>query len=153
MIPPDKAGKRRPSGNRRGATNPNASARGPISAKSMSASTFLSLWLPPPPQPQSDEQEQEEDGFYAEAMLNLTLLDPPRFGWTALGGVADVLPPHEVRGRKKTKDVVGKRLWDGKRRLVSPQHTLHVSNVSCPSFLRVALPLPSLPHWNHLLRC
>jgi hypothetical protein len=26
----------------------------------------------------------------------LALLDPPRWGWTATGGVADLLPPHEV---------------------------------------------------------
>ena len=32
----------------------------------------------------------------AENAVNLTLLDPPRFGWTAAGGVEDVLPPHEV---------------------------------------------------------
>lgn len=29
--------------------------------------------------------------------VNLTLLDPARWGWTAAGGVADLLPPHEVR--------------------------------------------------------
>jgi hypothetical protein len=28
--------------------------------------------------------------------INLALLDPARWGWTAAGGVADVLPPHEV---------------------------------------------------------
>jgi hypothetical protein len=33
----------------------------------------------------------------AESMVNLTLLDPSRWGWTAGGGVADLLPPHEVR--------------------------------------------------------
>jgi len=32
----------------------------------------------------------------AESAINLTLLDPPRFGWTASGGVADLLHPHEV---------------------------------------------------------
>lgn len=32
-----------------------------------------------------------------ENLINLALLDPPRFGWTAAGGVADLLPPHEVR--------------------------------------------------------
>lgn len=34
---------------------------------------------------------------YAESIMNLTLLDPPKWGWTAAGGVADLLPPHEVR--------------------------------------------------------
>ena len=33
----------------------------------------------------------------AETMINLSLLDPPHFGWTAGGGIADLLPPVEVR--------------------------------------------------------
>jgi hypothetical protein len=33
---------------------------------------------------------------YAEAVMNMTLFDPPRWGWTAVGGIADVLSPHEV---------------------------------------------------------
>ena len=37
---------------------------------------------------------------YPESMMNLSLLDPPRWGWTAIGGVADVLTPHEVRKEK-----------------------------------------------------
>ena len=35
---------------------------------------------------------------YAESWMNLTLTDPPKWGWTAVGGIADVLSPHEVRG-------------------------------------------------------
>jgi hypothetical protein len=34
---------------------------------------------------------------YVENSINLSLLDPPRFGWTVAGGVGDVLPPHQVR--------------------------------------------------------
>ena len=34
----------------------------------------------------------------SESLMNLTLIDPPRWGWTALGGVADLLTPHEVSG-------------------------------------------------------
>jgi hypothetical protein len=37
------------------------------------------------------------DGGYAEATLNMILFDPPRWGWTAVGGVVDLLSPHEVR--------------------------------------------------------
>lgn len=33
----------------------------------------------------------------AETSINLSLLDPARFGWTAAGAVADLLSPHEVR--------------------------------------------------------
>ena len=36
----------------------------------------------------------------AEIAINWTLLDPPRFGWTAAGGVADLLHPQEVRRTK-----------------------------------------------------
>jgi hypothetical protein len=33
---------------------------------------------------------------YAETAMNMALFDPPRWGWAAVGGIADVLPPHEV---------------------------------------------------------
>jgi hypothetical protein len=33
---------------------------------------------------------------YEENLLNLSLLDPSRFGWTAGGGIADLSTPHEV---------------------------------------------------------
>lgn len=34
----------------------------------------------------------------ATTVMNLTLMDPPRYGWAAVGSVADLLPPHEVSG-------------------------------------------------------
>ena len=33
---------------------------------------------------------------FVESMMNLALLDPPRWGWPALGPVTDLLSPHEV---------------------------------------------------------
>jgi hypothetical protein len=45
--------------------------------------------LPRPPCPSQPTQ-------YAEAMMNMSLFDPPRWGWTAIGGITDVLPPQEV---------------------------------------------------------
>ena len=45
---------------------------------------------------QSQSQQPIPD-VRTENMVNLTLLDPPRWGWTAAGGVADLLSPHEVR--------------------------------------------------------
>jgi len=38
----------------------------------------------------------------SESLMNLTLIDPPRWGWTALGGVADLLTPHERSRRRST---------------------------------------------------
>ena len=35
--------------------------------------------------------------IYEENCINLSLLDPARYGWMALGGIADVSTPHEVR--------------------------------------------------------
>jgi hypothetical protein len=32
-----------------------------------------------------------------DMMCSLPLYDPPKWGWSALGGVVDLLPPHEVR--------------------------------------------------------
>jgi hypothetical protein len=40
---------------------------------------------------------------YMESTINLALLDPPRWGWTVAGGIADVLPPHERARRKSSK--------------------------------------------------
>lgn len=34
---------------------------------------------------------------FAEATHNLALLDPPTFGWTAAGSIADLSEPHEAR--------------------------------------------------------
>lgn len=39
----------------------------------------------------------EDIDLNAETMMNLSLLDPPHYGWTAAGGIADLLPPVEVR--------------------------------------------------------
>ena len=36
----------------------------------------------------------------AESALNLTLVDPDRYGWTAAGGIADLATPHQVRLRR-----------------------------------------------------
>jgi hypothetical protein len=38
-----------------------------------------------------------ENDIYEENYTNLSLLDPARYGWMAIGGVADLLTPHEVR--------------------------------------------------------
>jgi hypothetical protein len=34
---------------------------------------------------------------YVESSMNLSLLDSNRWGWSAVGGIADLLTPHEVR--------------------------------------------------------
>ena len=52
--------------------------------------------LPPSSLPQQSPPLQEDD-IYAETAMNMSLYDPPRWGWTAVGGIADVLSPHEVR--------------------------------------------------------
>ncbi len=46
--------------------------------------------------PQQLPASETQDSF-AEISMNKALYDPPRWGWTALGGIADVLSPHEVR--------------------------------------------------------
>jgi hypothetical protein len=47
--------------------------------------------------PPSQGSAQDRPDTLGESMINLTLLDPARWGWTAAGAVADLLPPHEVR--------------------------------------------------------
>jgi len=44
----------------------------------------------------ASQQTTSADDVNVETVMNLALLDPPRFGWSAIGGVVDVLPPHEV---------------------------------------------------------
>lgn len=46
--------------------------------------------------------------------LNLTYLDPPKYGWTAIGGIAEILEPHEAARRgpaEYQKDLLQK--WNG----------------------------------------
>lgn len=49
-----------------------------------------------------------------EANFNLALLDPPRFGWTAIGNVENIITPHEELKR---------RLRKGRRRRSSGVHS------------------------------
>ena len=56
---------------------------------------FLSSRTNLPPSTQRLQSSRENDMF-AESLMNKALYDPPRWGWTALGGIADVLSPHEV---------------------------------------------------------
>ena len=51
-----------------------------------------------------DSNQQKETGEASadteargESLCNLALLDSSKWGWTALGGVCDILPPHQVR--------------------------------------------------------
>ena len=49
------------------------------------------------------KEREESDGLpCAESLMNLSLLDPSRFGWTAVGGIADLLTPHERSRRRST---------------------------------------------------
>jgi hypothetical protein len=40
--------------------------------------------------------ESNTDMANCDALLNLTILDPPKYGWSVLGGIRNVCPPHEV---------------------------------------------------------
>lgn len=48
---------------------------------------------PPPP----SAVPEPSPFMSADNTMNLALMDPPRWGWTAAGGIVDLLPPHEVR--------------------------------------------------------
>lgn len=43
-----------------------------------------------------DSSTSADQDFLVENRINLALLDPARWGWTAGGGIADLLTPHEV---------------------------------------------------------
>ena len=67
-----------------GAQDPASASAPPAQAADSSSSSTLR------PRPQI----ALHDG---EAALNLTLVDPDRFGWTAAGGIVDLETPHQVR--------------------------------------------------------
>ena len=43
----------------------------------------------------------------AYTIMNLALVDPPRWGWTAFGPLVDLLPPHEVSRLARRADSSG----------------------------------------------
>ena len=49
--------------------------------------------------PEGQKPPPEDLNVFPQTLMNLTLLDPPRWGWSAVGGVADLLTPHEVSFR------------------------------------------------------
>jgi hypothetical protein len=42
------------------------------------------------------EKEKEKIMSSSSSMMRLCSLDPPKYGWTACGGVSSILEPHEV---------------------------------------------------------
>ena len=56
--------------------------------------------LPPDPRkPTAIDDAPPDPRWDPASLLRLCAIDPARYGWTALGGVADLLTPHEVRVR------------------------------------------------------
>ena len=65
----------------------------------------------------------QDNGFEPSTELNMALLDPNKYGWSVVGGVRDILPPHEVSEpaqnrskQKKTERRTRKRLAIGWQR-------------------------------------
>lgn len=48
-------------------------------------------------QRKESEEGSADPQACAESLCNLALLDPCKWGWAALGGIVDILPPHQVR--------------------------------------------------------
>ncbi len=42
--------------------------------------------------------------YNSMSMMNLCSLDPPKYGWTACGGIASILEPHEMARRRDAKE-------------------------------------------------
>jgi hypothetical protein len=66
------------------------SALGAAAASSATASSSMA-------QSSAAGRADDQAAHHSLNSVNLTLLDPARWGWTAAGGVTDLLPPHEVR--------------------------------------------------------
>lgn len=41
--------------------------------------------------------DESNESPNCDTLLNLTILDPAKYGWSVLGGIQNVCPPHEVR--------------------------------------------------------
>jgi hypothetical protein len=52
---------------------------------------------------QSSRHAHFYDEINCDSLANLSLLDPPRWGWSALGGITDLLPPHERARRLRSQ--------------------------------------------------
>jgi hypothetical protein len=76
--------------------------------------------------------------IYEENCINLSLLDPARFGWTAGGGIADLSTPHEVRVQ-----CCCSFLRDGSCESMYTDHILYGSYILCVCLMYL-LPLKSL---------
>jgi hypothetical protein len=74
---------------------PTQSAVAVVAGPSTTTTSLSSLAAPSSASVRSDDGHQA--AYHSLNSVNLTLLDPARWGWTAAGGVADLLPPHEVR--------------------------------------------------------
>ncbi len=56
------------------------------------------------------------DDINCDSLTNLTILDPPRWGWSAAGGIVDLCPPHEKARRKAgTRDFLNKQQRERKK--------------------------------------
>jgi hypothetical protein len=42
--------------------------------------------------------------YNTRSMMNLCSIDPPKYGWTACGGIASILDPHEMARRREAKE-------------------------------------------------
>ncbi|KAG7353450.1 bromodomain containing protein [Nitzschia inconspicua] len=114
-----------------------ATASAPQSENSIH--TILPKPLPPSP----------SEG-YAETVMNMPLIDPPRWGWTAVGGVADVLPPHE-RARRKSTCIAYKREYQQRKRRLNAmsQSEVVVSISRCGSVPRIPSSLDATATSSH----
>jgi len=66
---------------------------------------------------------EENSEVYSDAVLNLSLLDTPRWGWSAIGGVIDLCPPHE-RARRISSIKASKELKLDKQQEETKQELL-----------------------------
>mmetsp|Transcript_26003 Transcript_26003/g.54463 ORF Transcript_26003/g.54463 Transcript_26003/m.54463 type:complete len:1204 (-) Transcript_26003:93-3704(-) len=56
-----------------------------------------------------DSGPRKNRKFDSSSMVKLMRVDPPRYGWTAIGGVASILTPHEMARRVEAKEDFLKR--------------------------------------------
>eukprot|EP00557_Chaetoceros_sp_GSL56_P013489 CAMPEP_0176482820 /NCGR_PEP_ID=MMETSP0200_2-20121128/3582_1 /TAXON_ID=947934 /ORGANISM="Chaetoceros sp., Strain GSL56" /LENGTH=2163 /DNA_ID=CAMNT_0017879167 /DNA_START=38 /DNA_END=6529 /DNA_ORIENTATION=- len=80
---------------------------------------------------QSNRHGQSYEEMNCDSLANLSLLDPPRWGWSALGGITDMLPPHEKSRRLQSqRDFLSMKLLEKKKRMEEEKLKGAVSSTS-----------------------
>ncbi|CAJ1954578.1 unnamed protein product [Cylindrotheca closterium] len=77
---------------------------------------------------ETKQQQSSPSPAYTQSSLNRLLYDPPRWGWSAVGGIADLLTPHERSRRRSTQVAFRQKIRLEKEKEIAKQNESIVLN-------------------------